>query len=531
MFNFKPRNFDNKGRSIVIAKSAMIASSHPLATSVGTQILREGGNAVDAALATSAVLCVAEPHMTGIGGDCFAMLSFDGSSNIKTLNASGKSSENSDASQLRNKGIKFIKPGMPDAITVPGAVSGWSMMHKEYGHMPWDQIFRPAINYARSGVIVHDRVAYDWSKNKEKLLVDKDTSKIFLNNKKSFNVMENFKNVQLSETFETISREGAAGFYNGWVADDMLKKLNSIGGNHTKNDFTNSSAEWVKPISQNYRNVTIHECPPNGQGIVALIILGILENFNVKSMSKNDYLHLFCEAAKIGYFLRDQYLADTASNKLSATRFLSKKSLEQYASKIDFKKAKVYDKSLFPVHPDTIYLTVRDKDGMTVSFINSLFDAFGSGITAPKSGVLFHSRGRGFNLVKGHPNELYANKRPLHTIIPAMISYKDKLIGSFGVMGGQYQAVGHAYVLSQMIDFGLSPQEALDLPRVFPNNNILDFEINFDNSIVEDMVSRGHNINFLDTPIGGGQIILIDNEKNILIGASDFRKDGCAIGY
>jgi len=363
------------------------------------------------------------------------------------------------------------------------------------------------------------------------LLVDKDTSKIFLNNKKSFNVMENFKNVQLSETFETISREGAAGFYNGWVADDMLKKLNSIGGNHTKNDFTNSSAEWVKPISQNYRNVTIHECPPNGQGIVALIILGILENFNVKSMSKNDYLHLFCEAAKIGYFLRDQYLADTASNKLSATRFLSKKSLEQYASKIDFKKAKVYDKSLFPVHPDTIYLTVRDKDGMTVSFINSLFDAFGSGITAPKSGVLFHSRGRGFNLVKGHPNELYANKRPLHTIIPAMISYKDKLIGSFGVMGGQYQAVGHAYVLSQMIDFGLSPQEALDLPRVFPNNNILDFEINFDNSIVEDMVSRGHNINFLDTPIGGGQIILIDNEKNILIGASDFRKDGCAIGY
>ena len=201
-------------------------------------------------------------------------------------------------------------------------------------------------------------MAFDWAKNKEKLLVDKDTSKIFLNNKKPFKFTENFKNINLSKTLETIASEGAVGFYNGWVADDMLEKLNSIGGCHTKNDFINSSAEWIKPISQNYRNIKIHECPPNGQGIVALIILGILEHFNVKSMSKNDYIHLFCEAVKIGYFLRDQYLADTHYNKLSVTSFLSKKSLEHYASKIDYKRAKVYEKSLFPDHPDTIYLTV-----------------------------------------------------------------------------------------------------------------------------------------------------------------------------
>ena len=530
MQNMKPRDFDKIGKSNVICSKFMTVSSHHVASSVGIDILKDGGNAVDAAVAMSAVLCIAEPHMTGIGGDCFAMLSIDGSSDIKALNASGRSSENSNAKDLRMNGIKFIKSDMPDAITIPGAISGWSLIHKEYGYMPWKQIFQPAINFAKSGIIVHERVAYDWAKNIDKLLVDLDTSNIFLNKKKPYNFTENFKNKNLLNTFETIASEGSDGFYNGWVADDMLEKLNSIGGRHTKNDFINSSAEWVKPISQNYRNIKIHECPPNGQGIVALIILGILENFNVKNMSKNDYIHLFCEAVKIGYLLRDQYLADTNYNKLSVTSFLNKKSLKKYASKIDFKKAISFERSDFPDHPDTIYLTVRDKNGMTISFINSLFDPFGSGITAPKSGVLFHSRGRGFNLIEGHPNELFSNKRPLHTIIPAMISKKNKLIGSFGVMGGQYQAAGHAYILSQMIDFGLSPQEALDLPRVFPNSNTLDIEKNFDNAIIKDLVSRGHDINFPVSPIGGGQIILVDIEKNILIGASDFRKDGCAIG-
>ena len=225
---FITRDFSNPGKSNVISTNFMTVSSHHVASSVGIDILKNGGNAVDAALAMSAVLCVAEPHMTGIGGDCFAMLSTDGSSNIKALNASGKSSENSSASYLRNKGIKKIKPEMPDAITIPGAVAGWGLLHKEHGYMPWNEIFQPAINHAKSGIIVHERVAYDWSKNKEKLLADRDTSKIFLKNKKPFNVMDNFKNIQLSKTFETIASEGIAGFYNGWVADDMLEKLKSI---------------------------------------------------------------------------------------------------------------------------------------------------------------------------------------------------------------------------------------------------------------------------------------------------------------
>jgi len=527
----KARDFSKIGRSNVLSSNAMIASSHPIASSVGIEILKNGGNAIDAAIGMNAILCVAEPHMTGVGGDCFAMLSVDGSSNIKAVNGSGKSSAKAKASVLRKKNITVISPEMPDAITIPGAVAGWSLLHKEHGYMPWNELFNPAIGYAENGIMVHERVALDWSKNIQKLSSDNDTSKVFLKNGKSFQFLDNFKNKNLAETFRTIAHEGQNGFYNGWVADDMVKKLKSIGGHHTLEDFDNANAEWVKPISSNYRSFRVHECPPNGQGLVALIILSILEKFDLKNMSKSNYIHVFCEATKIGYYLRDQYLADPELNKLSVNHFLNTKLLDQYSSSIDFNKAKIYNISDFPDHPDTIYLTVRDKNGMVISFINSLFDAFGSGIIAPKSGVLFHCRGRAFNTIEGHPNELNPNKRPLHTIIPAMISKNNKLIGSFGVMGGQYQAAGHAYVLSQMIDFGLNPQIALNHPRIFANNNMLDIEDDFDLNLINKLELKGHKINYPVPPIGGGQMILIDEEKDLLIGASDWRKDGLAIGY
>ncbi len=528
---FNLREFKGIGKSNVLSSNAMLTSSHPISSLVGIEILKNGGNAVDAAIAMNAVLCIAEPHMTGVGGDCFVMLSIDGSTNIKALNGSGKSSLEAKASNIRKKNISMITAEMPDAITIPGAVAAWSLLHKEYGYTPWKELFNPAINYSNHGIKVHERVAIDWSKNTQKLSLDPDTSKLFLKNKKSFEFMDNFKNKKLSDTFRTIAEEGRDGFYHGWVADDMLSKLVSIGGSHTKNDFENTTAEWVKPIFSDYRGFRIHECPPNGQGIVALIILSILEKFDLKKMSKTDYTHLYCEATKIGYFLRDEYLADPELNKLSVDHFLNSNLLERYASSIDMKKAKVYRISEFPDHPDTIYLTVRDKNGMTISFINSLFDAFGSGITAPKSGILFHSRGRAFNIIEGHPNELNPGKRPLHTIIPGMISKNDKLVGSFGVMGGQYQAAGHAYVLSQMIDFELSPQLALDHSRIFPNNNVLDIENDFDLYLINELKLKGHKINYPVPPIGGGQIILIDEERDVLIGASDWRKDGFAIGY
>ncbi len=529
--NFNKRHFSSFGSSNVLSSNAMLASSHPIASSVGLEILKSGGNAVDAALAMNAVLCVAEPHMTGVGGDCFAMLSVDGTTNIRVLNGSGKSSGKASAAFLRKKNISVISYDMPDAITIPGAVASWCLLHKEHGYMPWKEIFEPAINFAKQGIKVHERVAFDWSKNLKKLSLDIDTSNLFLKNGTAYEFMDNFKNENLSKTFITIAEEGFNGFYHGWVASDLITKLNSIGGNHTLKDFSNAAAEWVKPIEGNYRDIKIHEAPPNGQGLVALIILAILERFNFNKIAQVDYLHIFCEATKIGYFLRDLYLADADYNKLSIDHFLNSEIIDQYVSIIDMNKTKTYDKSYFPDHPDTIYLTVRDKNGMLISFINSLFDAFGSGITSSKSGVLFHSRGRAFNTIEGHPNELNPNKRPLHTIIPAMISKGDKLLGSFGVMGGQYQAAGHAYVLSQMIDFGLNPQLALNYPRVFPNNNLLDLEDGFDKEVIDELKSKGHKINHPVPPIGGGQIILIDEGRDVLIGASDWRKDGLAIGY
>ena len=527
----KIRDFSKVNKSNVISSNAMVVSSHPIASSIGIDILKNGGNAVDAALAMNAILCIAEPHMTGVGGDCFALLSVDGSDNIIGLNGSGKSSDKASALNLRKKKISEISYEMPDAITIPGAVAGWTILHKKYGHMPWKDLFFHAIQYAKQGIRVHERVALDWSNNKNKLLKDYDTSKLFLKNGNVFRFTDNFKNKNLSNTFQTLAYEGFDGFYHGWVANDMVEKLESIGGSHSIKDFSNASAEWVKPIFGRYRNLNIYECPPNGQGVVALIILSLLEKFDLQKMTKVDYVHVFCEATKIGYFLRDQFLADPEFNKLSIEKFLKSDILEEYFSNIDLKKAKIFEKSNFPDHPDTIYLTVRDKKGMTISFINSLFDAFGSGVTAPKSGILFHSRGRAFNLIENHPNELSSNKRPLHTIIPGMITKKNNLIGSFGVMGGQYQAAGHAYLISQILDFGLNPQDAINYPRVFANGNTLDFEIGFDKDIINELSLRGHKINYPAPMIGGGQIILIDPKENFLIGASDWRKDGYAIGF
>lgn len=529
--NFKSRDFSKLGSSNVLSSNGMVASSHPIASTTGIDILKNGGNAVDAALGMNAVLCTAEPHMTGVGGDCFVMISVDGSANIRALNGSGKSIQNISSQKLRDKGIREITSDMPISVTIPGAVAAWALLHKEYGYMPWKDIFKPGIEYAKSGVPVHERVAADWDQNTDKLSKDPDTSKLFLKNGTAFKVTDKFTNLNLSKTFETISYEGEDGFYKGWVANDICKKLVSVGGNHTLNDFKNATANWVNPITGNYRNIKVHECPPNGQGIVVIIILLILEKFDVKSMSKSDYMHLFCEATKIGYLLRDEYLSDSAFNKLSVQHFLTTSVLDNYVDMINMKKAKQFKTSDFPDHPDTIYLTVRDKNGMTVSFINSLFDGFGSGITAPKSGVLLHCRGRGFNLIDGHPNELKPNKRPLHTIIPGMITENNKLIGSFGVMGGQYQAAGHAYVLSQMIDFGLNPQEALNYPRLFPNNGAIDCESSFDQEIINELIDKGHKVRYPASLIGGGQIILIDEDNKILIGATDWRKDGLALGY
>ena len=530
--DIKIRNFEKIGKSHCISKKGMVATSHPLASNAGSSVLNDGGNAVDAALVMSIVLCMAEPQMTGIGGDCFALITKDGSTkNLKAINASGYAGKKYKSSKiLTDRGINEITSNMPHSVTIPGAVSGWETLHQKYGKKSWKEIFQIALSYISEGVLVNERVSLDWLRNERKLSEDPDTKSIFLNNEKSFKFKELFKNERLVETLKLISEEGSRGFYNGFVAKDLCEKLNSLGGMQTIDDFSNYKAEWVEPIECNYKGYRIHECPPNGQGVTVFIILSMLKQFDLDKISKFEFYHLFCEVVKLSYSLRDNFLSDPKFYDSSYLNWIDKKIIDKYIKKIDLKKSSKFNRSDFPEHPDTVYLTARDKDGMTVSFINSLFDAFGSGITGYKTGVLLQCRGKSFSLKKGHPNELMELKRPLHTIIPGMISRNQSVIGSFGVMGGHYQAAGHAYLLSNLIDFGLSPQDALDIPRIFPNNGVIDIENGFDLKAIDFLKQKGHEINYPAFPIGGGQIILFDDVNNIMIGASDWRKDGVALG-
>ena len=529
--DFNIRSFDSPGRSHAMSKHGMVASSHSLASNAGLMMLKEGGNALDAAIVMSLVLCMAEPHMTGIGGDCFALISRDGSTkNIRAINGSGYAGKKYENKTLKKMGLSNIEADTPHSVTIPGAVSAWEMLHKKYGKLPWREIFKFALQYIENGVLISERVSLDWSRNQMKLSKDEITKNIFLNKGKALKFLELFKNDKLINSIRLIGEEGSKGFYNGFIARDICDKLNELGGLQTLEDFSNYTANWVKPINYNYRGYSIHECPPNGQGITVFIILAILKSFHLENLSKGDYYHLFCEAVKISYLIRDSYVSDPKFRDMNYEKLLNSKSIKNYSSSINFKKASTFKKSEFPNHPDTVYLTVRDKEGMIISFINSLFDAFGSGITSKNTGILLHCRGRSFNLKKNHINEVEGLKKPLHTIIPGMISEKNSIIASFGVMGGHYQAAGHAFILSQIFDFGMSPQEALDLPRIFPNNGIIDVENGFDKNILKDLKNKGHEINHQVFPIGGGQMIYVDRKKKVLIGASDWRKDGLALG-
>ena len=514
-----------------ISSNGMAATSHPIATEEALRILQKGGNAVDAAIAASVVLSVAEPNATSIGGDCFALISKSGKTkDIKVLNASGYAGRNYDIKFFSDKNITTIEPFSSHAVTIPGAIAGWKELHDKYGFLKWKDIFNIAIDVVKDGVLVNERVSQDWKRNEKKLLKNNETKKIFTQDHLAYNHLDNFKNNDLLNTFKFIAEEGKHGFYQGSIADNIVSTLNELGGLHTSEDFSNYKPIWLDPIKFDYNGFTIYEAPPNGQGIVVFFILELLKQFDTKNLSKSDYYHIYVEAVKIAYSLRDKFLGDPKYQKLDLMNLIQENIIKNYANKINLDYASGMEISDFPDHKDTIYLTVKDKNGMTISFINSLFDQFGSGITVPQTGILLHCRGKSFSLKDNHPNQISGRKRPLHTIIPGMIGSKDEIVGSFGVMGGHYQAAGHAFILSQILDFRLSPQCALDLPRIFPNNGILDIEENFDSDLLVELKNKGHKINYPALPIGGGQIIVNDIDKGISLGASDWRKDGIALG-
>ncbi len=530
------RNLELPGRSPVHAPEGMACTSHPLSSQTAIDVLKSGGNAMDAAIAAVAVQCVVEPGSTGIGGDCFCLYSREGSSDIVAFNGSGKAPAAASIQWYQSQGVSRLERSSPHAVTIPSAIDAWSTLLKDHGRMGLGELLQPAIRYARDGYPVSSRVHHDFMLARDLLRAEKTTADIFLRNGEVPAIGERHSQPLLAQTLQTIAEGGRDAFYQGPIAQDIVEYLQSKGGLHTLADFAAAKGNYVEPISTEFRGYRIHECPPNGQGAIALLLLNIMSGFEADSAHPitADRLHLELEACRLAYRARNLYVADPAYSDVPLDEILS----EQYAASLrqaidPQRTTEPYVDIELPKHEDTVYITVVDKDRNACSFINTLFMGWGSGLTAPRSGVVLHNRGLGFSLDPDSPNCIAGGKRPLHTIIPGMVSKDDRLLMSFGVMGGQYQAFGHLQFLSRFLDYGFDIQESMDLPRtmVDPWTGEVEIEDTIPEAIKQSLRDRGHRLLKPDVPIGGSQAIWIDWQQNMLTGGSDHRKDGCAIGY
>jgi len=526
------RDFFRPGRSVAISDRGMAATSHPQATLAAVDILRAGGSAVDAAVAAVALQSVIDPHMTGIGGDCFALYSPAGGKPV-SLNGSGRAPKKVELDYFIDRGMTSIPDDSPHAVTVPGAVDAWCRLVSAYGRLDMERVLAPAIAAAEKGYCITPRVELDWVRYGDRVGKFPASAAYFLPNGRAPRTGERMTNPALAATLRRIARDGRDAFYKGTVAAEIVEVLQSFGGFHEESDFAEFAGFETSPISVKYRGRDLLECPPNGQGLAALLIARILDGFDLRDpkLSEADRIHLLAEASKAAYAKRDEIIADPVHMTADLDILLSDRSIEAIRRQISLDKASACLDWDGPVHKDTVYVSVVDRDGNAISLINSIFFAFGSGIYAPRSGVLLQNRGAGFVVKKGHPNAIGPGKLPFHTIIPAMLAEGGKTRMSFGVMGGQYQAVGHAHMLSQILDRDLDPQQASDQPRSFWYNGKLSLEPTISEEVRLDLERRGHVTEWADEPLGGAQAIYIDHERGVLLGASDHRKDGIALGY
>ncbi|MEO0830507.1 MAG: gamma-glutamyltransferase family protein [Pseudomonadota bacterium] len=524
------RDFHLPGRSTVYATEGMCATSHPLAASVAVDILRRGGTAADAAIAGAVLLGICEPQMCGIGGDMFALIKPAASEDIQALNASGRAPAAFDAESLRQAGHALMPKTSPHAVTLPGAVAGFAVLSDRHGKLGLDALLAPAIAYCETGVPVAPRVARDWAGSEDRL--QGAAREVFLHAGKPPKAGDLFRMPKLAEALKAIAKSGAEGFYTGDVAADLVAVLRATGGTHREEDFSAVRADWDTPIAGPYRGIEIVEHPPNGQGTAALLLADILAQFDIAGMDPHslERLHIEAEAQKLAYDARNRFVADPQA--MSDPGRLQRPGLAaELAALIDPDKAMDQTTRITEsVHKDTIYITVVDRDRMAVSLIFSIFDTFGSGLASSRYGILLHNRGAGFSLEAGHPNEAAPGKRPMHTIIPGMLRDNGRVCMSFGVMGGQYQAAGHARLVSNLVDLGMDPQQAIDAPRMFVEDGALRLERGYDYALLEALAAKGHQVEVPDAPIGGAQAIRID-ASGVLAGGSDPRKDGCALGY
>lgn len=527
------RAFDQPGRSPVYAENGMAATSHPLATATALDVLRGGGNAVDAAIAASATLCVVEPHMTGIGGDCFAIV-VEPDGKAYGLNGSGRAPAAATAEKYRALGHGTVPEFGPLAVTVPAAIRAWEALLERFGTRGFDALFADAIRYADEGFAVYPRVARDWVHCVEDLARDEGGTRHWLVDGAAPAVGTRFRAPALGATLRAIARGGAKAFYDGEIAAEMAKVVQAKGGLLAEEDLAEATADWVAPITLNYGGYDVLEIPPNGQGITALILLGLMARSGVKDAGASSALrcHLEIEAARLAYSVRDHLVSDPATMPATPAQILSAAHLDALAARIDPERRT--PDIVLPKVPDadTIYLTVVDRERRAVSFINSVYDGFGARVVLPKAGFALQNRGACFSLEDGHPNEIGPRKRPMHTIIPAMAMKDGRVAISFGVMGGAYQPMGHAHVLANMVDFGMDPQAALDHPRLFwDEDGVLAAESGIGADARGDLARRGHALRDAASPHGGGQVIVVDHESGFLIGGSDPRKDGLALGW
>ena len=534
-------------RSEVIAQHGMAATSQPLATQIALDILKQGGTAVDAAIAANAALGLMEPTGCGIGGDLFAMVWSGPEQRLYGLNASGRSPYSLTLDEFATQGLTKIPSTGPLPVTVPGCVDGWIELHKLFGKLPMETVLAPAIGYAREGFPLSELIAHYWAMSVSSLGDFPNFKETFTIDGRAPRKGEIFRNPALANTYEIIAQQGRAGFYDGPVAEAIATYMKRVGGFLTAKDLKDHRSEWVIPVSTEYRGYRVFELPPNGQGIAALQILNILEGYDVRAMGfgSAEYIHCFLEAKKLAFEDRAKFYADPDFNKLPVEALISKPYAAQRRALINPKRA---GRAYAPGNPaleqgDTIYLTVADSQGTMVSLIQSNYRGMGSGCTPDGLGFCLQDRGELFNLEEGHFNSYAPHKRPFHTIIPAFVMHQDKPYMTFGVMGGATQPQAHAQIIVNLVDFDMNLQEAGDAPRILhvgssqptgqtmTDGGTVSLETGVPYDHIRQLVQMGHRIQTNVGSFGGYQAIRIDPNTGTYYGASESRKDGQAAGY
>ena len=523
-------------RSAILARHGMVATSQPLAAVAGLRALMDGGNAADAAVTVAAMLNVVEPMSTGIGGDCFALIFEAGSGQVAALNGSGRAPAALTLEEAQRRDLVEMPVTGPLPVTVPGAVSGWAALLERFGTRSLADCLAPAIAAAEEGFPVSERISAGWQRSVDKLSQDPEASRVYLPAPKPGDL---HRQPDLARTFRTIAAGGAEAFYHGPLAERIAGYVQSRGGYLTTGDLALHTATWETPIRTTYRQVEVLEHPPNGQGLAALIALNIVAGYGLGGIDYFDPArwHVMIEAMRLGMADAACYVADPAMAEVPVSRLISKEYAAQRRALIRPDRALELATPGQPEHRDTVYLTAVDGQGNAVSFINSLYDGFGSGLVVPRTGICLQNRGAGFTLEPGHPNALVGGKRPYHTIIPAMALRDGRLWLSFGVMGGFMQPQGHLQVLVNLIDYGLNPQAALDAPRFRVDEKGeagVAIETGVPLKTRKALAAMGHDVLSETTfapMFGSGDIVAVDPETSVLWGGSDPRKDGCAVGF